>query len=86
MHINRTPDPAPTKPRLNTAELAEVLTAAPAAIRHRAPLKVLAGFLYGLAFRKPALIEEVEHVLALETRRRTSPLRAVAPDYPVPAA
>jgi hypothetical protein len=58
------------KPRINLAELAEVLAAVPAPIRHVAPLPVLQSKLYGLAFDKVSLIEEVELVYRDEEQRR----------------
>jgi hypothetical protein len=73
--IDRTPAP---KPIINLAELAEVQAAAPVAVRRRTPLPVLTTHLYGLAFQKPNLIEEVEAVLQHETARRAAPVMAVA--------
>jgi hypothetical protein len=65
MHLATTP-----KPIIHLGELAEVNAAAPVAIRRRTPLDVLKNHLYGLAFRKPNLIEEVELVYRDEERRR----------------
>lgn len=76
MKLNTTPAP---KPIINLAELDEVLAAAPAPVRHRTPLAVLSNYLYGLAFRKPNLIEEVEAVLTHETARRARPTMAIVP-------
>jgi hypothetical protein len=73
--INHTPA---AKPVINLAELAEVQAAAPAAVRRRTPLPVLASHLYSLAFQKPNLIEEVEAVLQHETARRARPTMAIA--------
>jgi hypothetical protein len=76
VYLNTTPAP---KPVINLAELNEVLAAVPAPVRHRTLLLVLSHFLYGLAFRKPNLIEEVEAVLAHETALRARPTMAIAP-------
>lgn len=76
LQLNTTPA---AKPILNLAELAEVLEAAPEIVRHRTPLPVLSSYLYGLAFRKPNLIEEVEAVLEHETGRRARPTMAIVP-------
>lgn len=74
LHINHA---TATKPIINLAELAEVQAAAPAEVRRRMPLPILATHLYGLAFRKPSLIEEVEAVLQHETARRARPTMAI---------
>jgi hypothetical protein len=67
LHINYELAP---KPVINLAELAEVLAAVPASIRHVAPLPVLQSKLYGMAFEKHTLIEEVDAVYRDEERRR----------------
>lgn len=75
LRVNREPA---AKRVINFAELAEVLAAAPEVVRRRTPLPVLSNHLYGLAFRKPNLIEEVEAVLEHEAARRAAPTMRIA--------
>jgi hypothetical protein len=73
--LNTTPAP---KPVINLAELAEVLADVPEPVRRRTPMDILRGHLYRKAFKKPALIEEVEWVIKDEETRRAQPVMAIA--------
>jgi hypothetical protein len=68
----------PEKPVINLAELAEVLASVPEPVRRRTPLDILKNHYYRMAFKKPALIEEVEAVIKHEETRRARPLMTVA--------